>query len=193
MKTDLMIDLETLGTGPLAVVVSVGAAAFSFDDSDTVTDQYRAVLDRDQQEHQFMRERDPSTVAWWEKQSPAARSVFEEPQLEVHEALEGLAQFVGKHCVPQTEVRAWGNGADFDLVILGSLYKDVKLQAPWRYHQQRCFRTLKSLFPREYDAAKRLPSLAGGPVVKHDALADAVWQARVAQELWRAGCLWGRE
>lgn len=191
MKTDLMIDLETLGTGPLAVVVSVGAVAFSFDDSDDLPG-YRAVLNRDQQA-QLMREEDQGTVEWWAKQSPEARAVFQEPQLDLSSELSRLISFVQEHCGSDTKVRAWGNGADFDLVILGSLYKDVKLQAPWRYHQQRCFRTLKSLFPREYEAAKRLSSLEAGPQPKHDALADAVWQARVAQELWRAGCLWGRE
>jgi hypothetical protein len=104
--------------------------------------------------------------------------------------LRELCGFVAEHTVGELTVKPWGNGADFDLVILSTLYDDCKVQRPWRYHQQRCFRTLKNVFPREYEVAKQL---VGGNPVKHDALADAEWQARVLHEMWVAGCLWGRE
>lgn len=189
-REELMIDLETYGVGPRALVLSVGAVAFTFSDKGWAERmRYRAVLDREEQ-IALDREVDPSTVAWWAKQSPEARAVLDEPQLPLMQALAELRVFVMEHTVGELRLRPWGNGADFDLVILSTLYRDALLQPPWRYHQQRCFRTLKSMFPREYEAAK---VTVGGNAVRHDALADAEWQAKVAYEMWQAGCLWGRE
>lgn len=185
---ELMLDLETYAVSPRALVLSVGAVAFSFNDAGLDQKSYRAVLDRREQAVRLKRDVDAATMRWWEQQAPEA--LFNEPQVPVRQVLDELRGFVAEHTVGEAAVRPWSNGADFDLVILGTLYHEVELQRPWRYYQQRCFRTLMGLFPREYKyAVKHVPR---NPL-KHDALADAEWQARVAYEMWAAGCLWGRE
>ena len=41
----------------------------------------------------------------------------------------------------------WGNGAEFDNVILSQAYKNVEKEVPWQYYNNRCYRTVKNLFP----------------------------------------------
>ena len=46
-------------------------------------------------------------------------------------------------------VRLWGNGASFDNAILSTAYELCELETvqPWRFYNDRCYRTVKSLYP----------------------------------------------
>jgi hypothetical protein len=74
------------------------------------------------------------------------------------------------------DVTPWGNGADFDLVILRSAFEAVDLDPPYAFHRVRCFRTVKSLFK------VKKPERIG---VHHNALDDALHQIRHLQEICR--------
>lgn len=67
------------------------------------------------------------------------------------------------------KVRIWGNGADFDNVILASVYKRIGMEQPWLYRNNRCYRTLKALHPE-------IPIERVG--THHNAVDDAESQAR---------------
>jgi exodeoxyribonuclease VIII len=69
-------------------------------------------------------------------------------------------------------VRVWGNGSDFDNAILACAYKAVEQPVPWQFWNNRCYRTIKNLFPS-------IKMIRGG--VHHNALDDAKSQARHAQ------------
>jgi len=71
----------------------------------------------------------------------------------------------------------WGNGADFDNMMLASLYDACRLAVPWKYYSNRCYRTLKS-FSRPSDMVTR-------EGIHHNALDDAVHQAYVAVRIMR--------
>ena len=44
------------------------------------------------------------------------------------------------------EAKLWGNGSDFDNVIVGSLFDSFGLVKPWSYGRNRCYRTMKRMF-----------------------------------------------
>jgi inhibitor of KinA sporulation pathway (predicted exonuclease) len=71
----------------------------------------------------------------------------------------------------------WGNGVDFDQVLLKNAYAAVGADAPWKYFNQYCFRTLKNMFP------PKMPVQRQG--THHSALDDAVHQTRVVQQILR--------
>lgn len=164
---DTMLDLETLATQSNAVIVSIGAV--NFDEENLEEEGFYAVLDTaDQVKHG--RVIDASTVSWWSTQSDGARKVLSERQQPVVDVLEQFADFCKE--------RIWGNGADFDNIILGSLYDAYGIKRPWSYSKNRCFRTIKNvmkLTPKE-----TRPEFEG---VKHNALADALNQAQHLQVL----------
>lgn len=167
MADHVMLDIETWGTGPDAVVISIGACIFDPYGND-IRDRFYVAIDPDSNVAAG-RKIDVSTVLWWmspDRDTPRRRWL-EQSKVDLYTALDGFAVWC-----PDAPV--WGNGATFDNVILGSAYKSVGLSQPWKFWHDRCYRTVKSMVP-------------GIPLHRigehHDALDDAVSQARHLQAM----------
>ncbi len=171
----LMIDLETMGFGPDAAICAIGAVVFdpkAGGDGLGAQRYWRIALSDSMQRGGRA---DAETICWWLRQTDEARSEICSPHAEsLLTALPSLSDWMRLHGV--TEV--WGNGADFDLVILAGAYRRAHIFCPWTYPQHRCLRTLRRLRP---DVAKAV----GKEGLKHHALSDARWGARVAVEILR--------
>lgn len=167
MQKNIMLDLEVLGGSPDAVILSIGAAYFG----DELGKTFYTEISIDSCISHGLKMA-PDTILWWMRQSDQARKVFENnaESRGLLQALSAFADFV------DPEALIWGNGSDFDNVILANAYKAIKCAIPWRYFNSRCFRTLKSLFPEV-----QKPDTAG---VKHNALDDAVSQAYHAMKIF---------
>lgn len=172
--TDCMIDIETMGTGPQAAIVAIGAVTF---DPRAAGDGLGAefVCNVSLVDHMTQGGHvDGDTVLWWLGRSAEARAeLTDRPAHNVFTALAMLTEFLRLHGVE----RPWGNGADFDLVILGSAYTHARMPRPWRYYDQRCYRTLRAV-----NDGVPLPERTG---THHGALDDARHQARCAVVLLR--------
>lgn len=163
-----MLDLETYDTAPSAVILSIGAV--KFDEDGCYERIYINCAAPHHIEQQKLRGRtvSDSTMQWWEKQSEQARQVFTDPgSVSLEVALDLFANFLG------TGAKVWGNGSDFDNVLLINAYHMYGMRTPWKYHDSRCFRTLKNLAPRNLE-----PQRVG---TYHNALDDAIFQAIWAQ------------
>jgi hypothetical protein len=176
VNKDIMVDLETLGTKPGSVVLSIGAVEFSPETGELGREFY-AVINQ-QASLNIGLTKDPETVAWWKKQSLEAQKVlyatFEDNGDQPTVALAAFNTFLapcGK------DVRIWGNGSDFDQPILVAVYAALKLSAPWLFWNNRCYRTLKSLHPE-------IPFRREGTY--HNALDDAKSQATHALEIFKS-------
>lgn len=179
--TDVMLDMETFGLSPRAVVISLALVAFD-PKAERVGPFIYRFLDREQQA-ELKRETDEETVRWWAQQPDEVRAQLDVPGESLFSALQAVRYFIEDRTTGPETVRLWSCGADFDCVLLGTLHRDVGMKPPWRYFNQRCYRTLKEMFRPEYAAAcQELPRTG-----KHDALQDAIWQAKVAQYIYRAG------
>lgn len=161
----IMLDLETMGSKPGAAIISIGAVFFSPKDGLGETFHERIDLESAVKAGLKM---DASTVKWWMEQSKEAQAVMRPGAMPLEAALELLTDFVNANA-DSTEVEVWGNGSDFDNVLLGAAYEACSLKAPWKFYRGRCFRTLKNL-----PGAPKAPKFAG---TKHDALDDAKNQA----------------
>jgi hypothetical protein len=167
MAKNLMIDIETLSTEPNACILSIGAVYFDkngpVEDELGDIEQFYAVIDLQSCIDAGLHI-SASTLEWWFKQSQKARSAAFDATHSLSDALYEFSKFIE----PGTKV--WGNGADFDLVILKSAYSKLGLALPWKFYDVMCFRTLKSLFP-----GRKKPESEG---TAHNALDDAIWQAK---------------
>lgn len=173
---DVMVDLETLSSDSDAVVVSIGAVGFS---PEGVAVPFYGILDRSEQVTHG-RSINPNTVDWWLKQDALARVVFEQQAFPVATILGQFATYLQQF---GREVRLWGNGSDFDNVILGNLYRAYQMKQPWSHRNNRCFRTLKNLVT--LDAGEGVER--GG--THHNALDDAIYQAEMAVQFMKKGNL----
>lgn len=167
---DIMIDLETMGTGPNAAIIAIGAVEFDIEKNKLGERFYRVVdLTSSARQGGVM---DASTVLWWMKQDESARSQFEQEGTPIGGALCGFVGWLYDNGRTAETLRMWGNGAGFDNVILSTAYErhsEGCASAPWAFYNNRCYRTMKAMFPQV-----ALPERKG---VKHNALDDAVFQA----------------
>lgn len=166
----IMIDIETLGTRAGCVVLSIGAVQFS--DKGLGKEFYVSINPESCTEWGLKIE--PRTVMWWLEQSQDARDfLIKGKHVDLDIALAEL-----KSAFKWKGEQVWCNGASFDFPILEAAHDAVGARVPWEYWSTTDYRTLKNIVPREvYEAAKV------EPVIKHNALADAIAQAETCTQL----------
>lgn len=167
----IMIDLETLGTKPGSIVLTVGAVKFS--KLGVAEKFYRAISEADCMANGLTS--DPSTLEWWRNQSTEARDAAFAGTDSLRETLLAFTEFCGDDVI-----RIWGNGSDFDNVLLEEAYRAAGLGVPWKFTGNRCYRTIKNLFPKV-----QVPSVG----TAHNALDDAIFQANHLIAISRRHCL----
>lgn len=69
----------------------------------------------------------------------------------------------------------WGNGVDFDNVILRNAYDAVSIEPFWKHWNNRCVRTIVELGRNAGIDPKKTLQFEGD---QHNALADAIHQAK---------------
>lgn len=158
----VMLDLETMGTSPGSAIVAIGAVEFSIY---KVGDPFSVSINLQSAVSAGLRI-DPGTVVWWMQQSDASRAEVVSGTTALKDALEQFAEWLG-----QGDVCVWGDGAAFDNVLLSSAYRALRMPQPWHYTKDRCFRTMKEMFPVEKVVSD----------TPHVAAFDAVAQARQMQ------------
>lgn len=164
---DVMLDLETVGSNPRAPIASIGATSFDRKNR-IITGTYYCTIDITCFDRYKMFQVDYSTIKWWLKQDPKAiaTTFHATDSLDIREALSQFQIWCAQIDDPK-RLRVWGNGADFDNVVLNYAYDVFRILKPWRFNNNRCFRTLKNECPDIY------PVFEG---TQHNALDDAVHQ-----------------
>lgn len=169
--THVMINLETLGTTPGSVVLSIGAVVF-----DPFTGKFggsfRMNIDRISSEAAGLTV-DPATVAWWAKQDQAAKDALLVNPRPVDEVLSVFSNWW-----EQTGASYfWAHAPNFDETLLTAVYRAVGRKPPWKFWDVRCTRTAYSL------AGDIGPNRAVGQ--HHNALDDAKAQALAVHEAYK--------
>jgi hypothetical protein len=157
----VMLDLETFGTRPGSVIRAIGAVKFS---GGQITDRFYQRIDAQSCVDAGLK-MDVSTVQWWLAQTDAARLEMTLPGVPLSTALQCFTTWFG----PDPEVDVWGNGATFDNILLTAAYEALNLPRPWHTFRDRCYRTVKNLFPQV--------KIERGAGTHHNALDDAAAQA----------------
>lgn len=171
----VMIDLETLGTGPTAIPISIGAVKFNPTNRHAIMESFHVGIDA-QSCADLGLKIDVGTALWWmdPERQEAFKQWFAMLKYPLPLALDGFAQWFGPASLP-----TWGNGASFDNVILRNAFKACGMKEPWGFHHDRCFRTLKNLHP-----GVKVPPMPG---TAHNALHDAVYQVQWFHEITMFG------
>lgn len=175
---NVMVDLETMGNGPSAAIVAIGAVEFDPDSGELGREFYREIgLENSAAKGGVI---DASTVLWWMQQSDLARAaVYDGQGIDLMPVLFQFADWL-RECGP--DVKVWGNGSPFDNVILRSAYGAIHMPPPWKHWNDRCYRTLKNLRPS-------IKLERSG--THHNALDDAITQAKhavaVLSDLYQGG------
>lgn len=156
--TDLMIDIETLGTKPGSVILSIGAVPFNLESWEVAEMQegfHQKISIASSILSGFNIEQ--GTLDWWRQQDTnATRESFDtlgyngKPDA-ISGVLRGFSWFVNsiseKFDDGKCKIRVWGNGPTFDIAHLEKAYEMVEMKdlIPWSYNRIRDVRTILDL------------------------------------------------
>ena len=168
---DVMLDIETLGTRPECVVVTLGAVKFNPYTLDDPGPGIYMRLDADEQ-LALGGEVQDETMRWWLDQ---VEDVREEALGDGNDRikLEEMYRQLNRFLVGVDSI--WCQGPAFDIVILENIYRQMGWPTPWQFWQIRDSRTLFGVHgdPREKNKAGL-----------HNALEDCVSQAQGVQKIY---------
>ncbi|HHN9631023.1 TPA: 3'-5' exoribonuclease [Escherichia coli] len=172
----LMIDLETMGKNPDAPIISIGAIFFDPQTGD-MGPEFSKTIDLDTAGGVI----DRDIIKWWLKQSREAQSAIMTDEIPLDDALLQLREFIDENS-GEFFVQVWGNGANFDNVILRRSYERQGIPCPWRYCNDRDVRTIVELGKAiDFDARTAIPFEGE----RHNALDDARYQAKYVSAIWQ--------
>jgi hypothetical protein len=136
---DVMIDIEGLGTGPDAAILTIAAQCFDPMNRGYYRQHYYARITLESQED---RKIEQGTIEWWASQKTAQEEAFHpDNRIPLPQALQEL------HRLCWQCNRIWMNGPTYDANILEHAYKSYSMPLPWQYFKIRDARTLYSLAP----------------------------------------------
>ena len=190
--TDFMLDLETFGTGPNAVIVGIGLAGFNIE-TGLITPMLDLTIDPQSCLDKGLTV-DGDTILWWTRQSDAARAKLNTDKITLQEALFEVTDCMRGETVLLDDkggsaARVWGNGSTFDNVILSSAFKACGMQTPWAFWADRDVRTTRDLAVMlGCEDFKKTLEFEG---TAHCALDDAIHQAKCVCSYYRflkGGC-----
>lgn len=172
MQQHIMLDLETLATSSNAAIVSIGAVAF---DVNEVTDEFYVNVSAIQGQKLGF-DVDVNTMFWWMDQSKEAQDGWRTGEIyKVEQALHSFSRWINDMSL-RDKPCMWGNGSDFDCVVLGNAYARMKIGRPWSYSKNRCYRTMKNHCP-----LVKLERIG----THHNAVDDARSQAEHLIKIWK--------
>ncbi|WP_270561848.1 exonuclease [Citrobacter portucalensis] len=180
--THLMVDLETMGSGPDAPIVSIGAVYFDPSTGNTGAEFYQVVSLESSMS--FGMKPDASTIQWWLKQSSEARSaILVDEAMGLRETLELLADFIAENAANGSHtVQLWGNGCSFDNVILRRAYALTETPFAVPFWNDRDVRTMVEL-GKSVGINPRFDIPFEGDM--HNALSDARHQVKYVSAIWQ--------
>ncbi len=153
---DLVLDLETLGRRAGCAIIQIGAATFA-PSGEGVHELLQLHITRGSNDRLHQ---DPQTIAWWAKQSVAARTAAAQEDIDLRDALKLFVEFYEKNKIECI----WSHGAAFDVPILEAALALYEIPVPWDFRKVRDTRTLFALYAPTW----------GKNEVKHVAVNDAV-------------------
>lgn len=183
-----MLDFETLGTAGDTACLSLGAVAFN---KTGVLGEKLWEFDLKEQ-LDLKRSVTADTLIWWSQQNDLARAVFKHDDFKI-KMTQFFSQFekfcddlLVKQSEKRDELKVWGNGANFDVVLIEDFYRRHHVNAeraiPWKFWNVICFRTFNML-----TKCRDLVPKNQTHGVKHNALDDAMHQTKCVLAFWNKG------
>ena len=180
MTTDISIDIECASTERNAAITQIGIAIMRNGEIDHTNGLDLPIDVQDYARFYPQFDVDIRTMVWWGSQSQEAKDAAFGTLTELNTGItERLPLIVALSalCAAIQNIkgkkRIWAKPPSFDLVIIQNALKELTLNCPWHFREERCLRTLLSFTPK--DAAIHGMPIEGD---KHNAYDDALHQLR---------------
>ncbi len=138
-RTGVMLDLETLGTTPNSIIVSLAAVKFSL--SKGIMSEFTVNIDpKDSKRYGLTMDQD--TLDWWSRQPKATVDAWRLNAVPLKSAMDQFVDWYGPKTMP-----TWAKGGQcFDFPILETSLKTVGHRTPYHFRDCMDYRTVINLF-----------------------------------------------
>lgn len=187
-RIDIAIDLETLATTNSPIITQIAAVAFDIK-TGAILREFNLAIDIESSIKAGL-DFSADTLKWWLKQDKEAqeKALFGEASLK--SSLNNFSRWI--YAVSENKIGAvylWGNGILADNTWVKSAYTAVGLQYPIHYRNDRDVRTINELAAIKMNTTvKDIQDRIPNDGVKHDALSDARWAARLVSTSFNLIC-----
>lgn len=179
--TDVVVDIETLGTRPGDSIVQIAVVGF-----DRNREHYDGELLISVSVPLAKSEANATadTLAWWFLQNEEAKNCLLHGNQVSSRVVDGEVQMLAVFMMaaeeePIKSCKWWGNSHSFDLVLLeAALSKVYKAGKPWDFRKERCYRTLEAETPKCFVRERTTAT--------HVAVNDAMYEAECLYYLLRS-------
>lgn len=173
---EYMVDIETYGTKPGSIILSIGVVKFhrpNIWSSDKIETFYEEISINNSREYGFLQDQD--TVDWWKIQDINPPINGTKTVLQV---MEQLTDWMNEQDPNKSKRLIWAWPPKFDITMIEMYYDKLGMSAPWYHSQVNCARTLSKTVNGMGWKIKEVPPVGN----HHNALDDATWQAQHVRE-----------
>lgn len=183
MRKDIMVDIETLGTGESSTIFQIAASSFSIETGE-IYDSINLIGDIESYPYLSV---DGSTLKWWlNTDKELLTNLLNSGNLTEGEMISLFNRWVKSQSHNIGHIYLWGNGILFDNAKLKKLSEDNVEKYPIYYRNDRDVRTLLELASMKSgmseDSIKDSVSVENE--TKHDAIDDVTYQIRLAHKCY---------
>lgn len=183
MRTDIMVDIETLGTKTGATIFQIAAASF-----DITTGQVKDTINLTGDIAQYDELNvDGSTLKWWlDTDKDLLHALLSGGNLSEVGLLTKLLTWIYAQTPDNKDVYLWGNGILFDNVKISDLCAKHGLPYPIFYRNDRDVRTILELASLKSGLMEKeiRASVASESERKHNAFDDVMFQIRLVRKCY---------
>lgn len=179
-----VVDIETLAKGAGAKIASIGCAILDVKTLQVGNVFYEVIETKDQ----HARYAEADTVEFWLTQAVESPDAFNElftksckAKVSLESALKDLSAWL-KSEFNGEPINMFGNGPEFDNVILNDAYDQLGIDLPWNYWCNQSVRTMLLMYRLVNENQQPDIKFEG---VKHHALFDAMHEAKIIAETLR--------
>lgn len=171
--TNIMFDLETLGTGTDAMILTVAAIDFNPLSGATNGTFYTKIDIDSYKPYAGCFTMDGSTLTWWMTTAPeeARKEAFGGDRLPLKTVMENLTAWLSTRGAP---IKVWSHGSCFDISILSHTFKILNMPCPWKFWDVRDTRTIYDTAGVNLKTLSVTPAAAKYP--EHHAIGDCLRQ-----------------
>lgn len=174
-RVDIMVDIETLGTGADATIIQISAIAF-----DIITGEHLSVFNEIADIEKNMKLNvDGSTLKWW--LNTDKELLTELLNSGEHSSETVLAHFIGwikSQSKDPKNIYLWGNGILFDNKLIEHQAEKMDWGYPIFYKNDRDVRTIVDLAGRKLGISEKelKERYKDDSLVEHNAIDDVIYQ-----------------
>ncbi|KKN66392.1 hypothetical protein LCGC14_0472140 [marine sediment metagenome] len=179
----VMLDLETMGLPPRGAIISIGLCYFDIRTGEIgPTFERNIALDSSVERGMTI---DQGCVDFWnQSDTQVAFEILKQDPVRLEVALMELIDFITEH---KKHPCLWGNGSNFDNVILEQAFKLCDLHFIAHFRQWRDMRTWVMLGAKllGMNKAEMRADFNDEGFRKHVAIDDAILQAKIVSRIWQ--------